>query len=346
MVIVMCENNHEQRVRKSIPVKYLSENENNQFNSVNGINMAPLPYPNGWFAAYFSHKLKKGKIIRVPYCGQDIVLYRTMSGVACAIDPYCPHLGAHLGYGASVVGEEIVCPFHGLSFGSDGYCSRAPEGAAVPKIALTKRYLHEIDGVLFVWSNDKNTPPDWMPPALNTAGFSQNRYETYQLRGLCQDMTENSADPAHFSYLHGLKEVSTSCEQDGYKITYSMKAKVFGQPVHMVMKCYGLGYAVGEASFSRLGLTARTQALGTQIEPLSWTFRMIDSIRINRIAGLPRYMQKIVYAPLIFFIHRWFVETVKEDFIVWQNRKYLHKPGLIPGENNMAVYRRWVKQFY
>ncbi|CAI0759758.1 Rieske (2Fe-2S) protein [Serratia entomophila] len=314
--------------------------------SATGIGQIALPYPNGWFAAAFSHQLLPGQVMRVPFMGQELVLYRTASGTARAIDPYCPHLGAHLGYGGKVMGEELVCPFHGLAFNLDGRCVRTSGGQKPPVAALTQRYITEVDEVIFVWRHQDDLPPSWPLPALDRAGFSQGRYEKFLLQGLCQDMTENSADPLHFAYLHGLQEVVTHHQEDEHQMIYNMQARVFGQAVNMKMRCYGLGYAVGEASFDRLGLIARTQALGTQITPLSWDFRMIDTIRVERVTRLPRRLQRLAYAVLLLYIHRWFVKTVKEDFSVWSNRRFITQPKLIAGEGNMAVYRRWSAQFY
>ena len=314
--------------------------------SATGITQVALPYPNGWFAVCFSHELETGGLIRVPFMGQELVLYRTASGLARAIDPYCPHLGAHLGYGGKVIGEDLICPFHGLTYNPQGKCIRTGNGQPPPTATLTHRYFKEVDNALFVWRHEDNLPPYWEMPELDCVGFSQGCYETFQLQGLSQDMTENSADPSHFAYLHGLKEVTTHHQEDEYRMIYTMRAKVFGQVVNMQMTCYGIGYAVGEASFERLGLTARTQALGTQTAPLSWTFRMIDTIRIERIKTLPQSLRRITYALPLLYIHRWFVNTVKEDFAVWSNRRFMSNPKLVKDESNMAIYRRWTNQFY
>lgn len=314
--------------------------------SATGIGQIALPYPNGWFAVAFSHHLLPGKVIRVPFMGQEIVLYRTVSGIARAINPYCPHLGAHLGYGGKVAGENLVCPFHGLAFNPEGRCVHTAGGEKPPAASLTHRYIVEIDNAIFIWRHQDNLPPSWELPQLDRQGFSQGRYEQFQLQGLCQDMTENSADPLHFSYLHGLQDVVTSSQEEGHLMTYNMQAKVFSQAVSMKMRCYGIGYAVGEASFERLGLIARTQALGTQIAPLRWDFRMIDTIRVERVTRLPNSLQRISYAILLLYIHRWFVKTVKDDFAVWSNRRFTAHPKLIAGEGNMAIFRRWSKQFY
>ena len=42
------------------------------------------------------------------------------------LDAFCPHMGAHLGFGGEVVGNSIKCPFHGWSFDREGKCQRIP----------------------------------------------------------------------------------------------------------------------------------------------------------------------------------------------------------------------------
>lgn len=314
--------------------------------STTGIGQVALPYPNGWFAACFSHELKHGDVLRVPFMGQDLVLYRTVSGLARAIDPYCPHLGAHLGYGGRVDGEHLVCPFHGFAYGPDGTCLRTGDGRKPPMALLSQRFIQEINDVIFVWRHDEDREPFWEIPMLDRSGYSQGRYETFELQGLSQDMTENAADPLHFSHLHRLQDVSTRHEENDHQMTYIMEAKVFGQPVNMRMTCHGIGYAVGEASFEKLGFVARTQALGTQTHPLAWTLRMIDTIRLERVMRLPQPLRRTIYAALFLYVHHWFVKTVREDFSIWNHRRFISHPKLAMGEINMAVFRRWSAQFY
>lgn len=128
--------------------------------SATGDKRVPLPYPDGWFRACFSRDLKRGAILTVPFMGQELVLYRTASGRACAIDPYCPHMGAHLG-GGRVQGEELVCSFHGLAFGPDGGCLHGGDGVRPPSAWLTTRHMREINGAVMVWADHQNRPPSW-----------------------------------------------------------------------------------------------------------------------------------------------------------------------------------------
>ena len=86
----------------------------------------PPPYPNGWLPIIESQELKKGQIIPIHSLGHDLVIYRGISGVVYVLDAYCPHLGANLGVGGTVVGDEIKCPFHGWKFNSEGECTYVP----------------------------------------------------------------------------------------------------------------------------------------------------------------------------------------------------------------------------
>lgn len=88
----------------------------------------PLPMPYGWFQVLYSHELAPGESKPLEYFGTDLVIFRTESGEAKVLDAYCPHMGAHLGYGirgetgrgGRVSGDSIVCPFHGWAFDGDG----------------------------------------------------------------------------------------------------------------------------------------------------------------------------------------------------------------------------------
>jgi len=68
------------------------------------------PNPNGWYVIERADQLKKGQIISKKFAGQDIVVFRLENGQACASTAFCPHLGAHLGFGGSIAGDNIRCP--------------------------------------------------------------------------------------------------------------------------------------------------------------------------------------------------------------------------------------------
>ena len=84
------------------------------------------PIPLGWYALEYSEQLAVGEVKALHYLGRELVLFRTESGQARVVDAFCPHLGAHLGHGGIVVGENIACPFHGWEFDGTGKCTEVP----------------------------------------------------------------------------------------------------------------------------------------------------------------------------------------------------------------------------
>ena len=84
------------------------------------------PYPNGWTPVLESRHLKKSQIKPVFMAGNDLVVFRGASGRVYVLDAYCPHLGANLGVGGTVIGEEVKCPFHGWKWDFEGKCIEVP----------------------------------------------------------------------------------------------------------------------------------------------------------------------------------------------------------------------------
>ena len=92
-----------------------------------GIALSTYRFPTGWFIVAFASDLDAGQVKRLHYFGEELVLFRTESGQVHVMDAYCQHLGANLGVGGTVEGENIACPWHGWRYGlTDGECSTLP----------------------------------------------------------------------------------------------------------------------------------------------------------------------------------------------------------------------------
>src|SRR4051794_17857328 len=86
------------------------------------------PFPNGWYVIAFSDEVKNQQIITRRFAGKDVLLFRSETGVLAISEPYCPHMGGHLGYGGLVKGESIQCPFHHFCFDTNGDCTATGYG--------------------------------------------------------------------------------------------------------------------------------------------------------------------------------------------------------------------------
>src|SRR6476620_3932677 len=89
-------------------------------------------FATGWYLVSWSADLEAGKPMPLQYFGKHLVLCRRADGGAVLLDAFCPHLGAHLGHGGRVEGDEIVCPFHAWRFGTSGKCTAVPYASRIP----------------------------------------------------------------------------------------------------------------------------------------------------------------------------------------------------------------------
>ena len=94
-----------------------------------------IDYPNSWFTVFESSQLQCNEVKAIQAFGKDLIIFRGISGKAHILDAYCPHLGAHLAVGGTVVGDQIRCPFHGWSFNQNGICTNVPGLECIQLIA-------------------------------------------------------------------------------------------------------------------------------------------------------------------------------------------------------------------
>ena len=85
-----------------------------------------LPMPFGWFVVGYSDELGVGQVKPLRYFGQELVMWRGEDNQVRVLEAYCRHLGAHLGYGGRVQGNDIECPFHAWQYNGEGCVTRIP----------------------------------------------------------------------------------------------------------------------------------------------------------------------------------------------------------------------------
>src|SRR5258708_64358 len=134
------------------------------------------PYPNGWFAIGFSGDFPAGEVVTRHFFGQDLVVYRTLTGALRASDPHCPHVGAPLGHGGRVVEDCLRCPFHGWRLDAAGQCVEIPGSSRIPPKATLRTWpLREVNGVVFVHHHSDGAAPSWDIPELPEDQWTANR---------------------------------------------------------------------------------------------------------------------------------------------------------------------------
>ena len=122
---------------------------------------ASSKFAQGWYLVTWSADLERGEVKPLRYFGKDYVLFRCEDGRATLLDAHCPHLGAHLGYGGRVEGNDIICPFHAWRFGASGRCTEVPYASRIPPRAAVHAYrVQEHSGMIVAYFGGDGSAPD------------------------------------------------------------------------------------------------------------------------------------------------------------------------------------------
>ncbi len=133
----------------------------------------------------------------------ELVVYRTASGVHVGRD-LCPHRGVPLSMGC-VEGEELVCPYHGLRFGTDGQCHKIPAQPDMKPPARFKVTMFPVEERYgLVWTclipDGKSSIPPM--PSWFDSSFQQILPPTVDIEGSPGRQVEGFVDVAHFAFIH------------------------------------------------------------------------------------------------------------------------------------------------
>jgi len=159
---------------------------------------------NYWYVAAWDDEIGRSLLPRT-ILGTPVVLYRREDGTPVALNDACPHRYLPLSKG-ELVGDEVQCGYHGMTFDCTGACTRIPGQESIPDSASVASYpVHEKWGWVWIWMGDPALadPGDILDiPQLATGEWEVCRGPRMYLRGNYQLMTDNLMDPSHVSYVH------------------------------------------------------------------------------------------------------------------------------------------------
>ncbi|HTJ91558.1 MAG TPA: Rieske 2Fe-2S domain-containing protein [Pararobbsia sp.] len=308
----------------------------------------PLPYPNGWFALCHSASLRRGGVMTVSFHGQDVVVYRTQSGQVRAVRPYCPHLGAHLGYGGRVVGENLVCPFHGYTYGIDGQCIRTGTGHCPPPAAmLLSFHTCETYGNVFIWHHHQGVKPTWELPVCDLSGFSRPATASQVMNGFVQDFPENTCDTVHLRFVHEMdaRYALSAPVANGPLLELTM-SNFYGLGIEYRVTLHGLGLVLGEGWHRRLGVESKVIATPVAHGPLRWELAQMHVVRLAHPRMAPEFLRHTAASMLAILGLQWGRRVTRNDIDIWNHRIYRARPILTPEDASFLAFRRWSRQFY
>lgn len=316
--------------------------------------MAFSRYAAGWFQVGWSHEISELGVLPIQCFGRDLVAYRAKSGKLTALDAHCRHMGAHLGYGGEVAGDDIVCPWHGWKWDCSGNNVDIPYGTRrVPAPSIRSWPIRELAGIILLWHHPEGNEPDWEPPPLDTetAGHHFDAGCTYQetVGFPPQYVVENIADIVHIKTVHRWTDVPEvlECRADGPRFITTFEGIVDGRDgrdgprrLRMEQEAWGPGLIL-----NRVGGTFAGVQLGafTPIDDTTTMGRMsvwmpprpgdteADAARRGQ-----RYVQ--VQAQEVF--------GPTSDRPIWDHLEYLDSPAFTREESQtIGQLRKWLKRF-
>jgi nitrite reductase/ring-hydroxylating ferredoxin subunit len=320
-------------------------------------------FPSGWYAVADSNSLVPGAILSRTVFGHEIVVFRTPAGAVGVLDAFCPHMGAHMGRGGRLEGEALRCPFHAFRFDATGTClgTPYPGGAAPPSARARSWPAVERNGVVLAWHDVPGGAPAWDVPELETEGFGGLFRRTFVIKGHPQETTENGVDLGHLGIVHGYHDVEVlePLQVDGprLRVSYgaSRDASTFGRRgtirADFTIQVHGLGCSIVDARVPALGLRSRHYVHATPLE--GDRIEMRAAMRLGRLdrparvspllALVPRAAAEALVARITF---QGFLHDLRQDFGIWENKRYIDPPALAPGDGPVGRYRQWARQFY
>jgi 3-ketosteroid 9alpha-monooxygenase subunit A len=301
-------------------------------------------YPRGWFVVAFSDELPPLGVKPLRYFGQDLVAFRGADGQARVLDAFCPHLGAHLGYGGTVSGDAIQCPFHAWRFGADGACVEIPYARKIPPGARVRCWpARELNGVLLVWHDPAGGAPSFEIPLIPEHGTPEWlpwATHVYPIATHPREIVDNLADRAHFPHVHQTQVEDFRFDVDGHTATQWVKGISYqGEKVIDRFTSTTTYHGPGYLLMRMIGVLENTMLLAhTPIDEGHLDLRIAIMLRVVKDRATTEGYMKM------------YLDNVKlgfeDDLHIWEHKVYRDRPVLCEGDGPIGRLRRWYRQFY
>ena len=311
-------------------------------------NIDGLPMPFGWFALCYSDELAAGEVKPLRYFERELVLWRGEDGTARLLDAYCPHLGAHMGYGGKVDGQHLQCPFHSWRWDGEGRAVAVPYSKSIPpkmkRPACERSYpTAEVNGFVWAWWHPEQVAPLYELQAFEEVGHPDwTDYEKHEwiVHGPMQALAENGADSAHFKYVHGVVDnPDYDIRYEGHRRTAEVRVRM-GTPRGLVDGAIAYGVDGAGQPWTRFTgicetlLVTGVTPIARDVTHLRFAFTQLKADR----DGPNRGVAKAVIRDIC--------KQLDQDKVIWDRQAYVDQPPLCAGDGPINDFRNFFRQFY
>ena len=305
---------------------------------------APTEYAKGWYLVSWSTDLEPSGVKPLRYFGKNYVLFRGEDGTATLLDAHCPHLGAHLGYGGRVEGNDIVCPFHAWRFGASGRCTEVPYASRIPPRAAVNAYrVQEHSGMILAYFGPEGSEPDYEVPAIeemDSPAWTALEQAHIEIATQPREVIENIADLAHFLPVHNTLIDDFKVIIDGPRATQRSVGRghnLKGEPIPVVSVATYHGPAI-------------------QFTRLQWAYDMVlinahipveENKLLLRFGVILKSGEGVTLPPEVLEAH---VAAARngyfQDVAIWENKRWRDQPIFADGDGPIGEVRKWYTSFF
>jgi 3-ketosteroid 9alpha-monooxygenase subunit A len=305
-----------------------------------------LPIPFGWFAVALSNEIQNGDIRTMRYFGTEFVLWRGGDGGMRAVDPFCPHLGAHLGVNSDVVGNDLRCPYHHWQFNGEGGVTKIPYtdviAPSMKRSCLPTWPVEEVDGVVYVWYHPAKAAPKWEVariPECPEGDWVLAMTREWIVNIHCREIPENGQDHAHFGAVHGVPFAPKGeMKVDGWIRHNKVEAEMKTPRGLMVGRIETTATGPCQSVVEYKDVTHVVQC--QQVTPIDASTTHIRW-QMYHIPGLSDGQLRVTQARI-----RDLLKQVEQDIPIWNNKQSMEKPLLVQGDGPILAYRRNYDRYF
>jgi renierapurpurin 18,18'-hydroxylase len=273
--------------------------------------------PNYWYPVAWAKEIKPNQVKQVIVWEQEIAIYRDNQGRLHGLEDACPHKGVNLHKG-EVVGNNLVCPYHGWEFNHSGECLKIPYWPPEQKLPCAKARsypMQEKYNIIWVFPGDINLAaitslpeiyeyenPDWLVvqiPAHFQAHFSICNENTMDVfHGFLHRDLQGWFDPV----LLNLSQNSNSVNAE-YRVSYQ-------------------GWLTKFLGLSHQGNTVTTKTISVKYQYPHYhtTLEGVSSLYLMRLPVSPTETRSFSLLFLKIRLPKWLVKSLREQVaaIIWQ----------------------------
>ncbi len=352
-------------------------NEKNRVNKEDNIASKPINQLTngllGWYSVSSSEAIKEGKLHFFTIYNEPLVLYRDREDIVRCVKDICPHRGASF-FGGEVINGQLVCPYHGARFSSQGSCTNLDRITCqhiidsnydnyAKSIKLLQYPCIEKEGYIYIYytgTAQANIEDFEIRSSINSLlpdsyGFPSLEYEYEEVyvdfKADWARIIENHLDILHVFWMHG----NTIPDKNVNRNTITSFNQIIKRDNRQIESIYSYK-TNGKEEFIRIKFVPPGRIFIYKGSPESTRYiQVLDHIPLgnNKARVIVRHYRKFLknklFTNLVLFSHlqrRTFYKIFSEDYQVLKTQTFNEQMGYIQKDNVKLLGEDKMVQYY